>query len=128
MAVARHDLQVGQQRGVVQRRGYLTYAAAVHIHGLAVNIAGCRIPAGLGALIAQRLVIAEPLAGIEHRAVNHGGRLADIHQTAPGAAGIGGIGAQQVGKEMTLQIFFCDLGDGHLGRHFKFLTRLRLVH
>ena len=120
MGRARHDLQIRQQRRGVGRGAALAGAAAVHIHGLAVQVARRGLVAVGGAERAAEGVVVELLAAVEHGAVDALSGQPDVGLAARRAADVGGVGAQHVPEEHRPELFLRDLrllrqgGDAHL--------------
>ena len=112
MRRARHDLQVRQQRRGVGGRAALARAAAVHVDGLAVQVARRGHVAVGGGERAGELVVIELIPAVEDRAVDARGGQPDVGLAARRAADAGGVGAQHVAEEHLLQLRG---GDGRLG-------------
>ena len=91
-----HDVQVGVHGTVVDGRGHLAHAAAVHGDGLAVLIAGGGLVAvGLGG-VSDGAQVGEGLPGHEDFAVAEGGGPGHIKGAAGHAVQIAGVAGQQV--------------------------------
>ena len=128
MGIPLYDLQIGFQRGQIQRGGRLAHAAADLVHRLALDIGGRGLIAPGGGPLAHDLVIVEDVAAVEHRSVHRSGGQLHVADAGGGAADVGGVRPQHIPEQNALELLGRDGGILDLGRKRHRLARRGSVH